>query len=71
MLCDIFFEHFEEYATQEQLSAKMAHQRMHEMFQNLKRENNTDLRRRIVCGELPIKELVRLDAKVRRDSFVF
>lgn len=42
----------------------MEHQKLHEIFQNMKRENNTDLRRRVVTGELKIDQLIAADAKV-------
>lgn len=67
-LADLFFDRFEVYSTENQLNTKMEHQKLHEIFQNIKRENNTDLRRRIVTGEMKIDELIAADVKVRRGS---
>jgi hypothetical protein len=64
VLCSHFFQHFNSYVEKNKLSSKMMHQKIHEIFQNLKRENNVALRRRIVIGELSLNELLDLDAKV-------
>lgn len=45
------------------IDANLQRQKFYELFQNLRRSNNRQLRIRIITGDLPIKDLVEMDAK--------
>eukprot|EP01054_Gregarina_sp_Poly1_P005726 Gregarina_sp_Poly_1__5725@NODE_300_length_9800_cov_150_504469_g259_i0_p2_GENE_NODE_300_length_9800_cov_150_504469_g259_i0NODE_300_length_9800_cov_150_504469_g259_i0_p2_ORF_typecomplete_len570_score103_38TFIIS_M/PF07500_14/2e14DUF5411/PF17424_2/0_31_NODE_300_length_9800_cov_150_504469_g259_i080289737 len=51
------------YCYQSGMDAKLERQKFHELFQNLKRDNNKELRFKIFKGEITIAQLVAMDAK--------
>eukprot|EP01053_Blabericola_migrator_P001272 Blabericola_migrator_1__1271@NODE_132_length_13257_cov_135_196133_g116_i0_p3_GENE_NODE_132_length_13257_cov_135_196133_g116_i0NODE_132_length_13257_cov_135_196133_g116_i0_p3_ORF_typecomplete_len590_score116_13TFIIS_M/PF07500_14/2_2e13ZirS_C/PF16583_5/0_42_NODE_132_length_13257_cov_135_196133_g116_i031944963 len=62
-LSALVIQAMDQYCYQSGMDPRLERQKFHELYQNLKRDNNKELRFKIFKGEIPIEQLVAMDAK--------